>query len=83
MLRLNLVDKLKKVKLEAKEAMKTSTKIIANNLSLKEENLNLVNELKKVKLEAKEAMKASTKIIANNLSLKHQLDIVEKDAKKS
>ena len=79
---LNLVDELKKVNLEAKEAMKTSTKIIANNLSLKKENLNLVDELKKVKLEAKEAMKTSTKIIANNLSLKHQLDTVGKDAKR-
>ena len=44
---------MKKVKLEAKEAMRTSTKIIANNLSLEKENLNLVDELKKVKLEAK------------------------------
>ena len=79
---LNLVDELKKVELEAKEAMKTSSKIIANNLSLKEENLNLVYELQTVKLEAKEAMRTSTKIIANNLSLKHQLDTVGNYAKR-
>ena len=49
---------------------------------MKKDKLELVDELKKFKVDAKEAIQESTKSIVNNLSLKHQLDTVEKDAKR-